>query len=143
MTYKEIKDKRSEDTNNLFKNLGVFWAFSKKQFDENKTPLLPGEKYVSIGAGGYIPKHNVDALIKGDKEIEKTFKKQIKEFKSRETHILYELNNHEAFYTGDIDSTMDALGPDYKVEEVKDVYKKYRAEKYRVFGLDNQIKKYA
>ncbi len=131
MKYQEIKDKKQADYNALFTNCGVFWAFSNKQFEENKTPLQEGEKYVSIGGGGYIPKHNVEALIAGAKEIDETFKAQIAENKAREQHILYELNNHEAYYTGTINSTLDALGDDYTAEEVQAVYKKFRAEKYK------------
>jgi len=135
MTYQEIKDKKQTDYNELFNSLGVFWAFSNKQFDEGfekvKTTMAEGEKLVSIGGGGYIPKHNVEALITGTKAIDETFKQQIKDAKARETHILYELNNHEAYYTGTIDATLDALGDDYTAEEVQAVYNKFRAEKYR------------
>jgi len=135
MTYQEIKDKKQTDYNELFNSLGVFWAFSNKQFDEGfekvKSTMAEGEKLVSIGGGGYIPKHNVEALIAGAKAIDETFKQQIKDAKARETHILYELNNHEAYYTGTIDTTLDALGDDYTAEEVQAVYKKFRAEKYR------------
>lgn len=130
MTYGEIKAKREADTNKLFSDLGVFWAFSNKQFDENKTPLQEGEKYVDIGAGGFMPKHNVQALTDGMKAINDTFKNAIADSKARETHILYELNNHECFYTGDIESALDALGEGYTSEEVQAVYKKFKAQKY-------------
>ena len=130
MEYKEIKNKREKDMNELFKKLGVFWAFSNSQFDENKTPLMEGEKYIDIGAGGFMPKHNFEALTLGIKEIEKTFKTQIAENKAREKHILYELNNHECFYTGDTEDALDVLGADYTKEEVQIVYKKYKAQKY-------------
>ena len=135
MTYQEIKKKRQDDTNELFTSLGVFWAFSNEQFAEGLAKVKPtmaeGEKLVDIGAGGYMPKHNVQALTDGMKAIEKTFKASIKETKARDTHILYELNNYEAFYTGTIDATLDALGDDYTAEEVQVVYKKHKAEKYR------------
>lgn len=143
MTYQEIKTKRQDDTNNLFTDLGVFWAFSNEQFKEGlaKAKLEEGEKLVDIGAGGFIPKHNIDALTQGMKDIENTFKAQIKETKAREQHILYELNNHEAFYTGDTESTIDALGDDYTDKEVKEVYKKYKTKKF--INNTNQDKKYA
>lgn len=133
MTYQEIKDKKQKDYNELFNSLGVFWAFSNEQFKEGYDKVKPtmeeGEKLVSIGAGGYIPKHNVEALITGTKAIDETFKQQIKDAKARETHILYELNNHEAYYTGTIEETLEALGDDYTAEEVQAVYKKfYRQE---------------
>lgn len=132
MTYQEIKEQKQRDYNNLFDTCGVFWAFSDKQFQEGKekNPIAEGEKYLSIGAGGYLPKNNFPALEKGMKQIEKTFKAQIKENKMRERHILYELNNHECFYTGDITPAVEALGEEYTTEEVQVVQKKYKAQKY-------------
>ncbi len=115
-------DIRQDKVNKLMPSLGVFWAFSDKQFQENKTPLKDGEKYVSIGMGGYIPKGNADALIKGMKEIAKEFKQAMKDEKARKAHIAYELNNHEAYYSRDISSTLDALGEDFTREEVLSVY---------------------
>jgi len=132
MKYQQIREQKQTDTNNLFTSLGVFWAFSNKQFDENKTPLQEGEKYVDIGGGGFIPKHNVDALIEGMKTIDKTFKQATKDAKMREKHILYELNNHECFYTGDITDAVEVLGEDYTEQEVRNVYKHYKAKKYIV-----------
>jgi len=130
MTYQEIKKKRQYDYDKLLKDLGVFWAFSNEQFEKGKTPLAEGEKYVSIGMGGFIGKNSVDAMIEGMDKIEKTFKSEIKEFRMREKHILYELNNHECFYVGYPDGAMEALGDDYTLEEVSAVFKKYKAKKY-------------
>ncbi len=141
MNYQQIKQKKQEDYDKLFSTLGVFWAFSNKQFDEGLAKIKPtmaeGEKLVAIGAGGYIPKHNVEVLINGTKAIDDTFKAQIKEVKARTEHILYELNNHEAFYTGTIESTLEALGEDYTSEEVQAIYKDYKA-KNRSRGLSIQ-----
>lgn len=119
MTPYDIKQKK---VNELFTAQGVFWAFSEKQFHENKTPLKEGEKYVSIGAGGYIPKGNVDALTSGMKAIDKEFKQAMKDKKAREDHIRYQLNNHEAYYTRSIESTLDALGEGFTREEVLAVF---------------------
>jgi hypothetical protein len=130
MSYIDIRKEREDSTNKLFKDCGVFWAFSKEQFQENKTPLKEGEKYVDIGAGGFIPQGNVDMLTKGMKEIDKVFKQQTKDLKTREQHVLYELNNHECFYTGRIEDAHEVLGEGYTLDEVKEVYKKYKAKKY-------------
>lgn len=132
MTYNEIKEKKQTDYNRLFDTCGVFWAFSNEQFLEGKEkhPLQEGERYVSIGVGGYMPNHKVQTLKDGTKAIDATFKAQIAEFKMREKHILYELNNHECFYTGDITDAVEAMGEDYKTEEVTAVMKKYKAKKY-------------
>jgi hypothetical protein len=115
-------DKKQADTNALFTECQVFWAFSQKQFDENKTPLLDGEKYVEIGAGGYMPKSNVDKLIAGMKKINNDFKQAMQDDEARKAHIKYQLNNHEAYYTHSIESTLDALGEDFTREEVLSVF---------------------
>lgn len=120
--FMNANDIRQDKTNKLMTSLGVFWAFSKEQFEEGKTPLKEGEKYVSIGMGGYMPKGNVNALIEGMKHIGNEFKKAMKDAKARKAHIAYELNNHEAYYTRDITSTLDALGEDFTKEEVMAVY---------------------
>ncbi len=132
MNYHEIKDKRTKDMNELFTACGVFWAFSNEQFAEGraKHPLQEGEKYLSIGSGGYLPKNNYPKLEQGMDEIEKTFKENIANFKMREKHILYELNNHECFYIGSIEGAIQALGEDYTAEEVTTVMNKYKAQKY-------------
>ena len=102
--------------------LGVFWAFSNKQFETNKTPLKEGDKYIDIGAGGFIPKSNIDAFLDGMNKIDDTFKEAMRDAKVRKNHIVYELNNHEAYFTRDITSTLDALGDDFTREEVLSVY---------------------
>lgn len=130
MDYSIIRKEKEGATNKLFTDCGVFWAFSNEQFDQNKTPLKEGEKYVDIGAGGFIPKGNIEALTGGMKIIDKTFKAKMADAKMREKHILYELNNHEAYYTGHINDALDALGEDYTSEEVTAVYKKFKAQRF-------------
>ena len=121
--------KRQNQVNDLTTKLGVFWAFSNEQFDKNKTPLKEGEKYVSIGMGGFIAKSNFDALIAGMKIIDDEFKEAMKDEKARRAHIAYELNNHEAYYTRSIDETMAALGDDFTREEVMSVFHKHGGRK--------------
>lgn len=134
MTIKEIKDKKQKDYNDLFTNCGVFWAFGNEQFKEGytkaKETMQEGEKLVDIGGGGFIPKHNLQALEDGIKAIEATYKAQIAQYKQREANILYELNNHEAYYTGSIEDTLEALGSDYTGEEVQAVFNKHKQELY-------------
>ena len=116
------RTEREKQVNELMKSLGVFWAFSKKRFDENKTPLQAGDKYVDIGAGGFMPKSNIDKFTDGMKAITDEFNAKMKEQKARREHIHYELNNHEAYYTRDITSTLDALGDEFTREEVLSVF---------------------
>lgn len=120
----EIKEEKQLKIDTLIKETQMFFAFSWKQFSENKTPLKKGEKYVGIGAGAYIPKGNLDLYIKGIEEIEKTFKAELKKSKQlRYDHIKYELSNYEAYYTRDISDTLEALGGDYTKKEVWKVFK--------------------
>lgn len=119
----QIKQNRQAATDKLLDDCGVFFAFSNQQFEENKTPLNEGDKYISIGAGGYMPKSNANKFIQGMKDIEKGYKSELKKSKElRRENIRYELANHEAWYTGDITDTLAALGKDYKAKEVWKVY---------------------
>ena len=123
--YSELKSEKQVKYNNLMNECNVFWAFNSEQFNEGlaKCELSEGEKIVSIGAGGYIAKKNVQSLIDGQKAIEKWFKLATKTMK--EEHILYELNNHECFYTGNIQEAVNVLP--YSVKMILYVYKKHAA----------------
>lgn len=120
----EIKAEKEARYSKAIKNNGVFFAFSNQQFDEGKTPLPEGDKYCSMGMGGYLPKSKVKSWLVETNDIEVWFKAKMKDRKLREDHIAYELSNHEAFYTGDIETTLDALGSDYTKEEVQIIYRK-------------------
>lgn len=123
----EIKDLKEKKVSELIKECSMFFAFSDKQFEENKTPLQEGDKYVSmVGAGAFMPKSKAPEFMKGLDVIDKWYKAEIKANKARKQNIIYELNNHEAFYTGDIEDTLDTLGSDYTREEVMEVYRKER-----------------
>jgi hypothetical protein len=122
MNIAEIKKLKEDKVSALIAECLMFFAFSNEQFAENKTPLQDGEKYVSIGAGAYIPKGKLQPYIDGIEAINKWYKDEVKENKQRAANILYELNNHEAFYTNDIEDTLEALGSDYTADEVMTVY---------------------
>jgi hypothetical protein len=126
VSYGDIKKEKEKMTSELFEKCGVFFAFSNEQFLKNKTPLKEGEKYVSIGGGGYMPKGNYDAFTEGMKSITKIGKKKVEENNLAETEILYELNNHECFYTGDYSDVVDMFKGTYTEEQIRDVYNKHR-----------------
>jgi len=126
--YQNIKKEKEKMTTELLEKCGVFFAFSDKQFDENKTPLKEGEKYVSIGGGGYMPKGSIKAFEEGMKAINSYGKQKVKKGNLQETEILYELQNHECFYTGDISDVVDLFEGTYTVKQIRDVYNKYREE---------------
>jgi hypothetical protein len=120
---KERKQKKYDD---LASECGVFWAFNEDQFKEGKAknPLKEGEKYASIGMGGYMPSKNVDKFIAGMDAIDKWAREAKKDDKKV---ILYELNNHECFYTGSIDDampTLESLG--YTKNQVLKIFKAER-----------------
>jgi hypothetical protein len=125
--YTDIKDEHAKRYAKLFDKCHVFWAFSDEQMKEGKAknPIKEGEKYVSIGSGGFMPKSNFDELQAGLTAIKKWKAQAMKEVKAEEA-ILYELNNYEAFYSGEIDDVIDALDGKYTAEEIRKVYKKYQ-----------------
>ena len=112
--------KRSDDTNALMESCRVFWAFSNEQFSEGKKKigLLEGEKLVDLGMGGFMPVKYKETFIQGMKDIADTFTEAMKDEEARKAYILYELDNHEAYYTHSIDDTMAALGDDFTREEI-------------------------
>lgn len=127
MTYAEFKKLEQAKYDELMEKCHVFWAFSNEQFAEGKkkNPVAEGEKYTSIGAGGYLPSKNVDTFIKGMQEIEAWKKAEVKKNKAeQEKTILYELNNYECFYTGDIEPALEVLKPlGFTRKQVQQVYK--------------------
>ena len=129
MTYATLTKERQAKHTELFDRVGLFWAFSTEQFTEGKTkhPVTDGQKYLSIGMGGYFPGQNMQAYKDGMDELsawEKQAKKELKESRAEsEKAILYELNNHECFYTGEIDDVVDLFEGVYAVQEIRKVYK--------------------
>lgn len=129
MTYSEFKQQRQAKYEELFEKIGLFWAFGNDQFNEamKKHPLEEGQKYCSVGAGGYFAGQHKQAYIEGMdalKAWEKQAKKDMKESQAEtEKAILYELNNHEAFYTGEIDEVVDLFKGIYTIDQIRAVYR--------------------
>lgn len=124
-TIHDIKEEQQDRQTALFKECGLFFAFSEAQFIENKTPLQEGEKYVSIGAGGYLPKSKIKQFADGMKDIEKWYKIECKATKEmKRQHIAYELANYECYYTGDISAALSVLP--YPKKDVVNVYMEER-----------------
>lgn len=123
MTIQEIKDQKQRAIDQLIDECGMFFAFTNEQFEKNKTPIADGDKYTACGGGAYMPKSKVQAWMKGSKAIERNYKAAIKIHKQRKENILFELRNREAFYTCDIQETLEVLGSDYTYDEVMAVFK--------------------
>lgn len=132
MTYHELKATRQLKYDELFKAVDLFWAFGESQWNEGKKahPVDEGFKYVSIGMGGYFPGQNKQTYIKGMDAINAWEKQENAELKKNrdeiEKAILYELNNHEAFYSGEIDDVIDLFKGVYTTEQIRKVYRKYQ-----------------
>ena len=129
-----LKEEYRQKTNELLRKHEVFWAFNEEQLREgiNKYNISKDNKMVNIGMGGYMPSKYLSSYLKETEELYNWYKSQLKELrKSRaelEKVILYELNNYECFYTGDIDDACEAL-PTVSRKEVLKVYKKHRGSR--------------
>ena len=122
----DIKIAEQANVDLLFKECGLFFAFSEKQFAESKTPLQEGDKYVSIGGGGYLPKSNIERFTSGMEEIRKWKQSEIKRTKSEVKEIEYQLSNHECYYTGDISPVVDMFAGVYSKTMIRQIYAKNR-----------------
>ena len=110
------------------KNAGAFFAFSDKQFNEAKTE---GVKYASLFGGLICPVENAKKLLDDISTAHENGVKQDITENGIDNIIIRELANHEAYYTGDITSTVDALAC-YNVSEqaVRDVFNRERVNHY-------------
>jgi len=131
MNYQQMKMEQSKRHNENITKSGVFFAFNKEQLHEGikKYPLSEGEKYVSIGMGGFIRKNQLNGFKEQNKVIQEWARVENKKIRTQKTEaekaILYELNNYECFYSGDISDAMDVLKEQgYTREEVQKVFKK-------------------
>ena len=85
---------------------GAFFAFSESQFNEQ---ARPGQRYCSLGSGLVCPEQNA-LLLSSD--LEKAHHRGIAQDIAENgvsAIILRELLNHEAFYTGVVSDTVEAL----------------------------------
>jgi len=111
----------------LFEKTGTFFCFSTKQFDEGKKE---GVKYVNMGHGMVCNKNHARELVEGlDLIYKESIAQDIKDH-GLENIILRELVNHEAYYTGDIDSTFDAI-ESYGVTK-EQIWKLYRNTNHKL-----------
>lgn len=110
----ELKAKHQKDYSNCMNSFGVFWAFSNEQFTEGKTPLEEGDKYVSIGAGGYMPKSKVDNMLLALKAIDKKYRQDIKRVKGSIEEIISSVNDYE----GNIDDAIKEFEGIYTPEYI-------------------------
>jgi len=123
-TIQELKKEQQDRYTELFKKCRVFFAFNNEQFEQNKTKLEEKDNYIHLGSGGYLPESQVRTYLDGVKEIGDWYRDEIKKNKLAEKEILHELDDHECFYTNDIDPAVQILP--YSEEEVLVVFNKYK-----------------
>ncbi len=130
---KHLTDYIEEEQTKIFNETGCFFAFSEEQF-KNKTKK--GVEYVDLGGGLICPKGKEREI---EERLERNYKEGIKkdlEENGKEGVIRRELYNHEAFYTWEIDQTVDSL-KDYEEITEEDVRKIFVIESKKVAEDDN------
>jgi len=121
---KYLSDYTNDATSELLEKNGAFFAFSDKQFEEAKDPNLNKEDYRHLFGGLIAPKANAETVARGLVDISKRAIAQDLEENGPENIIKRELANHEAYYTGDITSTIKALdGYGITEDQIKEVYR--------------------
>lgn len=123
---KYLSDYMEKKQSDLFKKTGTFFAFSNKRFEEKADKKI---EYVSLGSGMITPKENANEVIEQLHKIYKdSIKKDLKE-NGKDAVILRELHNHEAFYVGNIEDTIEKL-KDYPITEddINNIYSKNYSE---------------
>lgn len=140
MTYQEIKTKHEKEVNDLITKYQVFFAFSQSQLEEGKAKIniVNNSDLTSIGAGGFMPKAQAGAFLDAMELADKNYKQELKDAKEeKEKAILYELNNHECFYCGNIDPVFDFFDGVYTKDEIKAVYKKFYSQEKKYIDKTN------
>lgn len=123
MTIEQIHEEHQKKLSAMFGELGVFFAFSKQQFEQSRKE---GVEYVRGFAGMIIPKENVKLVEQRLELIHEEVTALMREHIPMEKYILYELHNHEAFYTGETDDVWELAKSYYPDCTLDDVYKVYR-----------------
>jgi hypothetical protein len=126
--YQKIKEIYQKNYNDIMDKNKVFFAFSNEQLEEGKKliGITDNKLLTSIGMGGYLPKANATKMFEQLGAEEKRFKKELKKVKEvTEQASLYELNNHECFYTGDCSEVIKIFKGIYTDKQIIKVYKKF------------------
>ena len=122
MNLSEIKNEEQSKVDQLMKDCKIFFAFSHDQFEKGKTKLRENEKYISLGAGGYMPEGYFLKFIEGMDEIKKWKTNEIKKGNLEEAEILDAFENFECFYTGDLTDAFEIFSDKYSKEQIRNVY---------------------
>jgi len=103
---KSLSDYTQDAISDLYKRTGAFWAFSQKQFNEQKQD---GVKYIQLPDGCIVPKDSVKLFVREQRQIiTRGIERDLAE-NGMIAIVQRELANHEYSYTGDPSDTIDAL----------------------------------
>jgi hypothetical protein len=130
-TYQQLKSEHQTAYDKIMEKHRVFWAFSNSQFKEGMKKIghKKGEKLCSIGMGGYMPLASNKPMFEELRAEDKRHKAELKKLKEeKEGAIIYELANHECFYTGNITPVLEHFKGIYTPAAIKQVFKKEAAK---------------
>ena len=119
---KYLHDYMTEAQTELFKKTGTIFAFSDKQFLEQKKE---NTDYINLGSGMITPRPYRKEVLQGLREIHRKGMAQDLRENGKVGIIKRELNNHEAFYTNDPTQTIETL-EDYPGISRADILKVYQ-----------------
>ena len=126
--YHEIKDRHAKTIDELITKHKGFFAFSDSQLIEGmaKININDRKELTSLSMGLILPKIEAKPFLDNMEQADKDYKKELKEAReAKDEAILYELNNHESFYRGNMDDVFDMFDGIYTKDEIKAVYKKF------------------
>ena len=121
-TIQEINKEQEGKLSALLDTCGIFFAFSKEQFESNKKE---GVCYVRGYHGMIIPKNNVKLFERKFDEYCEGKDTMFRENIDIKEYILYQLNNHECFYTGDyveVLELVESIYPTCTIEDIRQVF---------------------
>ena len=113
-----------------FKQFWAFFAFSNSQFEEKRDKT---KEYISLWAWLICPKDTKEELKKYLNEWQKWHDKRMIEKYWIDRIIKYQLNNHECFYTWDIEDVLFLIDQYGCTKD--DIIRVYKQEKKNFIDL--------
>lgn len=138
--YQEIKANHSKEIDELITNHKGFFAFSESQLIEGmaKIGITERKELISLSMGLILPKVEAKPFLDNMANADKNYKKELRDAKqAKEEAILYELNNHECFYRGNMEDVFEMFECIYTKEEIKAVYKKFYNQEKKFINKSN------